>query len=128
VFRNSAFGEALLNDVSDINVPGGKFEFPDCDTATPLVIVANEAFPLRHNLMRPYLWWELQHKQTFNYRLSRAWQVAECSFVLLTKKFAVLQKVMEVSVEKARLVIRSVLHNSIIKRFAGSNPAEDDGF
>jgi hypothetical protein len=68
VFRNSAFGEALLNDVSDINVPGGKLAFPDCDTATPPVIVANEAFPLRHNLMRPYLWWKFQHKQILNYR------------------------------------------------------------
>jgi hypothetical protein len=53
VFRNSAFGEALSNDASDMNVPGGEFKFPDSDTATPLVIVADEAFPLHHNLMRP---------------------------------------------------------------------------
>jgi hypothetical protein len=101
-----------------MNVPGGEFKFPDSDTATPFVIIADEAFPLHHNLMRPYPQQEAQYKQKiFNYRLSRARQVVDCSFRLLTKKFAVLQKAMEVSVEKAKLFIRSVcvLHNFVIK-------------
>jgi hypothetical protein len=74
-FWNSAFGEALLkNETSVINVPDGEFRFPDCDSATPLVTVADEAsFLLHHSLMRPYCWQELLYKQKiFNYRLSRA--------------------------------------------------------
>jgi hypothetical protein len=39
----------MLNDVSAIHVPGGELKLPDFDTETPLVIVADEAFPLRHN-------------------------------------------------------------------------------
>jgi hypothetical protein len=49
VFRNSAFGEVLLrSEASVINVPEGEFKFPDCDTETPPVIVANETFLLHY--------------------------------------------------------------------------------
>jgi hypothetical protein len=53
VFKNSTSGKALLNDVSVTRVPGGKFKFKDFDKGTPLGLIANEAFPLCHNLMRP---------------------------------------------------------------------------
>jgi hypothetical protein len=54
VSQNSAFGEAVLNYVSVMNVPGGEFKFPHSDTETPPVNVVDEAFPLRRNLMTRY--------------------------------------------------------------------------
>lgn len=34
--------EALLNDDCDINVPDSELKFPDCNTATPVVIITDE--------------------------------------------------------------------------------------
>lgn len=66
--------------------------------------------------MRYYLQLESSYKQKIlDYRLSRRQRVG--SFGLFTKIFTVLQKVMEVTLEKVELTIRNVcaLHNSIIK-------------
>jgi hypothetical protein len=112
VLRNSAFGKPLSkNYVSVINVSGGELKFRDWDSPTPLVITADEASPLRHNLMKPYPRLELLYKQ--NILLSTTRRVVVCSFGLLTEIFTAHQKFMEVTVEKAELTIISVcvLHN-----------------
>jgi hypothetical protein len=50
VFQDSVFEEALLSNVSVINIPDGEFKFLDFDTETSLVIAADEAFPLHETL------------------------------------------------------------------------------
>jgi hypothetical protein len=42
------WGSSVKNKASVVNVPYGEFKFPDCDSAAPLVIMANESLPLCH--------------------------------------------------------------------------------
>lgn len=67
----SAFGKALrhgtLNLPQDSALPGA-----DHLGCTPCVFIADEAFPLQRNLMRPYPGHTEGEQQAFNIRLSHA--------------------------------------------------------
>jgi hypothetical protein len=68
--------------------------------------------------MRPYPRKDLDYSnRKFNYRITRARRIVECSFGMLTKKFGVLQTAMETRVEIAEEVVKSacLLHNFIQK-------------
>ena len=84
VLSNSKFGQALEN--GNLCTPKGQFL-----TGTNLyllyVIVGDEAFPLRTNMMRPYPGRNLNEPEAiFNYRLSRACRIIENSFGILTSR------------------------------------------
>ena len=55
----------------------------------PHVIVGDEAFPLRHDLMRPYPREKEaslpREEAIFNFRLSGAWMVVENTFGILAQ-------------------------------------------
>ena len=53
VFKNCLFGQALINGQLNIPPPKPLPNFPE-GGPLPHVIVADEAFPLRVDLMRPY--------------------------------------------------------------------------
>jgi len=62
-----------LNGGPGQNIPDGVFRFPNSDIETPLLIVADEAFPLYENLMRTYPHRHLQYRyKNYNYGLSNA--------------------------------------------------------
>ncbi|KAK4882659.1 hypothetical protein RN001_005978 [Aquatica leii] len=70
IFRESTFEKALNN--SSFNLPSEK-PLPGTNTSMPYVFVADEAFPLKKYIMRPYPGRHLvDSKKFFNYRLSRA--------------------------------------------------------
>ncbi|XP_038164585.1 uncharacterized protein LOC119798981 [Cyprinodon tularosa] len=81
ILANSAFGQALregtLNFPPDQHLPRADHRGPQ-----PHVIVADEAFPLRRNLMRPFpgRGGLTKEQRIFNYRLSRARLVVEDAF------------------------------------------------
>ena len=91
IFTKSAFGQALLGE---LDFPGPK-ELPYYPAGVlPHCIVADEAFPLRHDIMRPYPRGNRQIKltreeQIFNYRLSRARRIVENGFGILVQRFRV---------------------------------------
>ena len=67
---NSTFGVALEN--GSLSLPGD-CPLPGTTKPLPYVIVADEAFPLKHYMLRPYPGRNLEESQAvFNYRLSRA--------------------------------------------------------
>ena len=53
IFRNSAFGQAFINGQLNVPGPAALPNFPE-GGLLPHCIVADEAFPLRMDLMRPY--------------------------------------------------------------------------
>ena len=78
VWDNSNFGLAWNRD--RVNIPP---LVPLPGTETPYVLVADEALPLKPNLMRPYPGREATNnmrKRRYNYRLSRARRVVENDF------------------------------------------------
>ncbi|XP_071575542.1 uncharacterized protein [Temnothorax nylanderi] len=83
VWNNSTLADALEHEETKLPplkmLPGSHIKFPH-------VFVADEAFPLKPYLMRPYPRAALQDKQrVFNYRLSRARRVIENTFGILKK-------------------------------------------
>jgi hypothetical protein len=53
VFKNCAFGNAFIQGRINIPNPAPLYSDPN-STPFPFVILGDEAFPLRENLMRPY--------------------------------------------------------------------------
>ena len=68
------------------NLPD-KRPFPNDDEPMPFTIVADDAFPLKSYLMKPYPHKKLNHDQRiFNYRLSRTRRVVENVFGILSNR------------------------------------------
>ena len=89
VFSKSEFGQLFLSHQLDIPGPKAIPNAPQFGNL-PHVIVADEAFPLKPNIMRPYPRSKnarrLSHpKQIYNYRLSRARRIVENAFGILAQ-------------------------------------------
>ena len=115
VFRNSSLFSAIKTN--DINIPPPD-TLPNLDTHFPYVFVADDAFPLTENLMKPYAKRGLNRKERiFNYRLSRARRLSENAFGILVSRFRVFKSAMEINPDKARNVVLAgvVLHNFLMR-------------
>ena len=78
VFSRSSLGKKLMSD--KLSIPQRGY-IPGTDIELPYMFVADEAFPLRENIMKPFPHRQLAtEKEIFNYRLSRARNSVECSF------------------------------------------------
>ncbi|XP_050510369.1 uncharacterized protein LOC126887076 [Diabrotica virgifera virgifera] len=87
IFNSSSLGKKLYSN--ELNFPPSK-PLPNTNTVLPFVIVADAAFPLKDNIMRPYPSNEIANNEAYkvyDYRHSRARRVVENAFGLLTKKF-----------------------------------------
>ena len=116
IFSNSQLGQALEKNSLDLPprrpLPGA------ASNPLPHVVVADEAFPLKPNLLRPYPGAILDdQKRLFNYRLSRARRVSENAFGILGSKFRVYQRRLQILPAHVDKVIKAtcLLHNFVIK-------------
>ncbi|CAF4891453.1 unnamed protein product [Pieris macdunnoughi] len=90
---------------------------PNSDVIAPYVLVGDEAYPLKHYLMRPYPERVLNNeRKCFNIRLSTARQTIECAFGILTCKWRILLKPIETNRQNALSIIKAacILHNVIM--------------
>ena len=72
VYRNSSLSRAINEDTLGIPPPTMVGEYP-----LPFVIVADDAFPLKTNLLKPYAFRGLtRENRIFNYRLSRVRRIS----------------------------------------------------
>lgn len=112
VFSRCSFGKRFFKQ--DLDFPPDK-PLPGTVSPMPHVIVGEEAFPLHRNLMRPYPGGQLsshEDKIVYNYRLSRARNVSDNSFGILTKKFRIYQRRLEMTPEHHIIVLATCcLHN-----------------
>ncbi|KAJ8349682.1 hypothetical protein SKAU_G00248120 [Synaphobranchus kaupii] len=87
VFRGCSLQESL--EKKTVNIPRPA-PLPRSDRMTPFCIVADEAFPLKPYLQKPYARRGLTTEQRiFNYRLSRARRVVENAFGILVNRWRV---------------------------------------
>ncbi|XP_054089182.1 uncharacterized protein LOC128922502 [Zeugodacus cucurbitae] len=115
VFQQSKFGKALLEN--KLPLPPRAPLWNESSTDFPHFFVADAAFPLKENLMRPYPGAQLpRNKAIFNYRLSRARRVIENSFGILTARWRVLRKVIDFSPKNCETIVLTclVLHNFVM--------------
>ncbi|XP_067941056.1 uncharacterized protein [Watersipora subatra] len=112
VWDSMAFARGL--ESGNINIPAPE-PIGGYGADMPYVLVADEAFPLRPYLMRPFPGRSLdtQEKRVFNYRLSRARRVIENAFGILSQRWRILFRMIAASQAKAVQIVQAVcvLHN-----------------
>ncbi|CAC5383988.1 unnamed protein product [Mytilus coruscus] len=101
-------------ECNDLNIPEPT-PLPSRNKPTPYVFVADEAFPLKENIMRPYpqRGGLDDSRRIFNYRLSRARRIVENAFGILCNRFRVMRAPILLSPEKVTHVVMAccALHN-----------------
>ena len=119
--RNSAFGEGLrdgtLNIPPDTAIPGAEQRGP-----LPYVFVGDAAFPLIPHLLRLFPGHHIPpERRVFNYRLSRARLVVECSFGHLASRWRMYRSVIGTSPEVAEVCVKAtcVLQNFLRMKYLG---------
>lgn len=126
VFRVSTIGRLL--ERANTSIPtAGQLPHDEGENEFPYYFVADNAFPLRRNLMRPYPDRNLTNKKRiFNYRLSRGRKTIECTFGMMTQKFQIF--LAPIRCHKYDTIISivkcgCVLHNFIRRRDGASYTA-----
>ena len=112
VFSRSEFGKRFVAD--ELDFPQLVEKLPGTDTEVPFFCVADAAFPLRTNLLKPYGGKNLSRKQMiFNYRLSRARRCIENCFGILAARWRLLRRQINAEPERVETFVKAacVLHN-----------------
>ena len=111
VFSHSRFGKALI--AHKLQLPPPK-ALPLSSTVIPMFFAADEAFPLRVGILRPYPGRNLDaSSKVFNYRLSRGRRVVENAFGILAARFQIFFKPINCDNDLAVKIVQAsvVLHN-----------------
>lgn len=117
IFQESELGYRLENN--DLNLPEPK-SLIENGPKLPFVIVGDEAFALTSYMLRPYpRASDLNlEKKVFNYRLSRARRIIECSFGILSARWRIFRRPLAVTVENAISIVKATvcLHNFLMTK------------
>lgn len=128
VFHKSVFGRKLASESLDIPTEGA---VPQTDIKLPFMFVADDAFPLKENIMKPFPHRQLTHdKEVFNNRLSRARNCVEGSFGRIAMMWRLLLRPMDVQPNIAADIVKAitVLHNFILIQEPGRvSPCDSTG-
>jgi hypothetical protein len=114
IYNNSLFNRKLRAgslDIPDATVLPGK-----SDMKMPFFKVGDEAFAMTNSMLRSYGGKNLsENKRVFNYRLSRARRFIECSFGILTNKWRIFHRPLNVNIDMAVDIVEEcvVLHNFV---------------
>lgn len=114
IFNRCSFAQAL--DRGQLHLPQPR-SLPGRIVPVPYVLVADDAFALRRNIMKPYAQRGLSTMQRiFNFRLSHVRRIIENVFGIMSARFRVLRKPIYLDAEKTKKVVLAVcaLHNYLI--------------
>ena len=112
VFTNSNLGRSIVNDY--FNLPQPKKLYSESEFLFPYVFVGDDAFPMRHNLLKPYSSSNLERVfLIFNYRLSRARRIIENNFGILAARFRIFRRFILSFLETVENITKAcvALHN-----------------
>jgi hypothetical protein len=126
VFSNSNLFAALENNSLNIPPPSS---ITNSNIVTPYTIVADDAFPLKKYLLKPYSQQNLIPKQRiFNYRLSRARRVSENVFGHIVQRFRILRQPIQLEPEKVEIITMAIccLHNFLLRDVKSQTAYLDD--
>jgi len=108
VFSNTQFYKRLVKNELYIPQPDN---LPKSEIKQPYVLVGDDAFPLMDNLMKRFSRKNLTTEQAiFNYRLSRARHIVENAFGILSSRFRILLKEINLCPEKATMIVLACTH------------------
>lgn len=116
VFSRSALSSALEDN--RLSIPDSSC-LPGSDVSAPYVIVADNAFPLRRNIMKPFPFRnQPAPNRVFNYRLSRARRVVENAFGILSQVFRIFRRPILLAPAKVESIVLAAccLHNFLLDR------------
>ena len=115
VFKNSTFGKLL--ESNKINIPGPRVLPSDAEgLSMPSVLVRDEAFALSEHVLRPCPNKKSTLlKRIYNYRLSRARRIVECTFGILANKWRIFHRPIGVTPDFCDIIIKPccILHNYV---------------
>lgn len=120
VFQNSSFGQMLQADT--LHLP------PKPVDGIPLHFLSDDAFGLQDRIMKPFPHSSLEPKErVYNYRLSRARRTVESAFGIMSNRFRLLRRPMDLDYDNCVKCVQAitVLHNLLLKK-GGSRVAADD--
>ena len=117
VYNNSSLGYAIDNNMLSIPEPE---PINGYDTAKqfPYVFVADDAFQLKNNMVKPYSRCNLDHeKNIFNCRISRARRIIENKFGIAALRFRIFRRPIIAKVETVVGITKAVvaLHNFLMR-------------
>lgn len=118
VFNTSSLSSALETESRNVLQIPADCNLPGSDVVSPFVVVADDAFAMKRNLIKPYSARNLTiQKRIFNYRLSRARRVVENAFGIMSSRFRIFGKAIPLSPEKVKTVVMAVccLHNFLCR-------------
>lgn len=116
VFNKCSFATAMGNGALHFPAPQ---PLPGRDMNVPFVLVADDAFAFKPEMMKPYSGNNLSATQrVFNYRLSRARRCIENAFGVLSGRFRVLRSPIALDAAKTRKITLAccALHNYLITK------------
>lgn len=116
IFENCSLWQAIENNT--LNIPPLE-NIPGIDIAMPYAFIGDDAFALSKHLLKPYAGKYLAvNKRIFNYRLSRARRFVECTFGILSNKWRILHRPIDVNIGFATDIVKCccVLHNFVRER------------
>ena len=116
VFRNSSLNTAF--ERNSLNIPPPE-PLPQQSFSLPYMLVADDAFPLKPFIQKPFNQIGLTtEKRIFNYLLSRARRIVENSFGILANRFRVSMNPINLTPEKVETIVLTCcsLHNYLCSR------------
>lgn len=117
VFQNSSFYKQLMDE--SLQLPSDSPLTGTQNPNLPYVFVGDDAFGLSTHILRPYKGKVLSKtKRIFNYRLSRARRYIECSFGILSNKWRIFHRPINVNIDFAVEIVKTccLLHNYVRQR------------
>lgn len=117
IWAKCSLYEHLYDPMNPLNIPCND-TLPGCCTKVPYFLVGDDAFRLDRHLLKPFKGHGLSRKEKiYNYRLSRCRRTVENAFGILSSRFRLFRRSIEIHPQGAEYVTMAacILHNYLVE-------------